>query len=655
MIVNHFRNNTINTFNYHTIFKINEKKKQEIKSNPTKLIKTMKELVLNEKKYVSYFKKYNELTRNFSFKTPGNNKYPITKNEEYLKIGETTSESSSSLYLTLPTFQSNKAKTLIRNKEYAHSQKKLKINSIKIRSLSSLINEKKDNMKIMDNYEGIIDKNEKKKIIDILFNFCQEMPKLKHLFVIKEKQSIIKGKNYDKKYFNTKLICESMSLKFTNVCLNEEQILFIPFSFLPMYYILPFDKFKLFLATLIRYNMDEGKFVFIKSDLQNLIYSFYKYVKKEIKSEEYLTNIMYNINENIINLNYDWIVSPEKESKAIYKVKIILPNIKLIIHDINTTFAKTIPKNLVINLLQNSFENWEKYCTEELNVNLQFRQLFNEITNNIKEQHFNKIYNLSEHSLHTNKNEYSFFFTDDVLMSYYEILRLNTVLILSGQNYEIYKKFYLNLEEIKLLYKTNQIWSISEIIQKCLFINKHNEKIILNLNLLKGIDMNYFKRTNQINFDLKFDDNNYVKFKSKNLKIEILKPYYVNYLIDDFGDLSKMNYALPIGLFKFLLNNEIDDYYKIFYRNKKDLNYPKIYNIFEIEKEFKNEEKRNDYYKINEYDSPSLFKRYSKQTTVQKKKFGKFLHRSITGKVGMSQFLPLKKTSHNLSLKTKLN
>ena len=662
---NHFRSNTINTFNYHKIFKLNEKKNQENKHNPTKLIKNMKELVLNENKYVSYFKKYNELTRNFSFKKPGNNKYPVTKNEEYIKIGETTSESSTSIYLTLQTLKSKKSNNSTHelkllsgiNKKYNHSQKKLKIKSIKFRSLSSIINEKKDSMKIMDNYEGIIDKNNKKKIIDILFNFCQEIPKLKNMFVIKEQKSIINGKIYNKKYFNTKLICESMSLKYKNVFTNEEHFLFIPFSFLPMYYMLSFDKFKLFLATIIRYNIDDGKFVIIQSDLQNLIYSFYKYIKKQIKNEEYLANIMYNINENIINFNYDWIVSPEEESKAIYKVEIILPNIKFIIHDIDTLFIKTLPKNLVINLLQNSFVNWEKYCTEELNVNFQFRQLYNEITNNKIENHINKIYNLNEHTLHSKKNEYSFFFTDDVFMSYYEILRLNTVMILSGENYEIFKKFYLNLEEIKLLYKANQIWSLTEIIYKCLFINKNNGKMILNLNLLKGLDINYFLRLKQTKFELPPDDNNLIKFKSNNLKIEILKPYYLNYMIDNYGDISKINYSLPIGLFKFLLNHEIDDYYQIFYRNKKDLNYPKIYNVSEIEKIFKNEEKRNNYYQIynNESESPTLFKRYSKQPSIQKKKFGKFLHRSVTGEVGISQFLPLKKTSQKLTLTSKFS
>ena len=74
---------------------------------------------------------------------------------------------------------------------------------------------------------------------------------------------------------------------------------------------------------------------------------------------------MYKINENIINLNYDLIVSYKEESKAIYKIKIILTNIKLIINEINTIFVKSSPKNSIINLLQNIFENLEKYCVED--------------------------------------------------------------------------------------------------------------------------------------------------------------------------------------------------------------------------------------------------------------------------------------------------
>ena len=93
----------------------------------------------------------------------------------------------------------------------------------------------------------------------------------------------------------------------------------------------------------------------------------------------------------------------------------------------------------------------------------------------------NKIYNLSEHSLHSNKNECTFFFTDEINMTYYEIISFYSVLILSGNNYEIYKKFHLNLEETKNLLKMNKIWTLMEIINNVYLLIKLMEILFLNL------------------------------------------------------------------------------------------------------------------------------------------------------------------------------
>ncbi len=41
------------------------------------------------------------------------------------------------------------------------------------------------------------------------------------------------------------------------------------------------------------------------------------------------------------------------------------------------------------------------------------------------------------------------FFKDVINMAYYEIISFYSLYIFSGNNYEIYKKFKLNIEEIK--------------------------------------------------------------------------------------------------------------------------------------------------------------------------------------------------------------
>ena len=664
--INHFRNKTSTNFNYLNLFKTAENRNYKRDFNPTRLTKNIKELVLSNRNYISYFKKYNDLTTEFSFKNPKNEDYPIRKNEEYLKIGETTSASSSSFYITSTSFQKNRRKSFIKNLKNlpeiktemnSHSNEKFKsnINLIKFEPIYSMIKKGKKNMEIMDNFDGILKTEEKNEMINFLYNYCMELPNIKNQTYKFEKESIIKVLNNEKKIFNTKLICESMSLKFRNVNLNNEQIIYLPFSFLPLYYMLSFDKFKLFLSNIIKFNLETEEFVIFKPEIQNIIYCFFKHIKQFIKNEEYKTNISFNINENTYNLKYDWILYQEEYSKSIYEFEIILPNIKFIVNDFNTQFIKKIPKILMIHLIKNSFQNWEKFTTDELNINISFRKILNEITNKKSKNHMNKIYNLSEHSLHSNKNECTFFFTDEINMTYYEIISFYSVLILSGNNYEIYKKFKLNLEETKNLLKMNKIWTLMEIIHKCLFINKINGNIILKLDLLKDIDVNYFEKVKEMRLTPKPEDKNLIKYKSKNLKIEIVKPYFSNYTIDNYGSISKSNYCFPLGLLKNLLINKKRDFPKIYFKEKKGFNYVKSFKFNDIEKEFLNEEKRNDFFKINPSEEKIILqKRFSKQPSSTKTRIGiKPFHRSITGKVGITQFY----NSHRSSViqKSKFN
>ena len=632
---NHLAIKTYNNFNYHLALNENESKHMNTESDifSSRLQKNMKELILNGKKYNSYIKKYTDLTQEYSFKIPQYDDYPIKKNEDFIKIGETIQTNSSSFYLTSSSFRkqrpfSSNLKSFphITNDYSTSRNGKIGKKFIDFEPLYSLINneKEKEKEKIMDNYDGVLSQKNKEKFIDILFNFCVSMPKLKDHFFKKESNSFIKAKT-DIGYYETQLICESLCLKFKNINLKKEHYLYFPFYYMPLYYLLSFHNFKLFVSNTIKYDYDKREFIFNDYEMKNVIYCFFKLIKKKFKDIEYMKNINYNVNENTFKLKYDWIVNQEEDDMGLYEVEIILPNIKFIINELKTSFIKTLPKNLLIELLSNSFENWDKMLNQELNLTLTFRNIINEITNNKIENHINQIYNLSEHTFHSNKNEYTFFFTDNLNNSYYQLVTFYTVLILYGEKFQFFKKFILNYSETKNLKKMNKVWSDVETINKCLFMNRSNGELILKLDLLSNIDDKFIEIIKKSGFEIKSENKKVIKFKSEHFKIEVLNPFFSNQLIENNGIIKKMNYQFPNSVLKNLLSSDYNDFSKIIYQAKDKIELAKSFSINDIENEFLDEEKRNEFFKSNpNFEKIMLKKRFTKQPSFIKKNIGKY-------------------------------
>ena len=63
----------------------------------------------------------------------------------------------------------------------------------------------------------------------------------------------------------------------------------------------------------------------------------------------------------------------------------------------------------------------------------------------------------------------------------------------------------------------------------------------------------------------------------------IVKPYFSNFTIDNYGSISKSNYCFPLGLLKHLLINKKRDFPKIYFKEKKGFNYVKSFKFNDIE------------------------------------------------------------------------
>jgi hypothetical protein len=171
----------------------------------------------------------------------------------------------------------------------------------------------------------------------------------------------------------------------------------------------------------------------------------------------------------------------------------------------------------------------------------------------------------------------------------------------------------------------NKVWSDVETIYKCLFMNRSNGELILKLDLLSNIDDKFIEIIKKSGFEIKSENKKVIKFQSEHYKIEVLKPFFSNQLIENNGIIKKMNYQFPNSVIKNLLSSDYNDFSKIIYQAKNKIELAKSFSVNDIENELLEEEKRNDFFKNHpSFEKIMVKKRFTKQPSFIKKNIGKY-------------------------------
>ena len=653
-------------YNYQTSIKNKSKHKRNTPIRPfttkerhlstvSKISKSLKSVILSSNLYSNYIDLYKQLTQDTSFKTPKVTQYPILKNEKYLPIKtepsikkETNKEKIS---FTKLKDESNDSLFIsaVKNIKTVKKIDREKIYNMKYPNHKSQYERAKSaiSQKAAKDFRELCDHNifETKfldqigiKKIDI-YNCSEEKQKNFKFFEeyikrLEEIQDIFNENNFHRNItFNGKtairkekmefnLDINSLCFKFyslsennnninSNVKKKECQRLFFPFELMPIFYLLDFESFKVFLSEIITYNQYDNCFEYIREGL------FLKKLKKYInyisnfledKTTMYINDIIYNKNESLFPLSYDWIVADNIQSEEdeeiitkndinklndnyqCFKLKIVLPKIKFGINNISTKIVKLLNKHMIANLLEKNYQKWEKFVFFDLFSTKKFKILLNLIQLN----KYNKISkkNILLYNKHNIQNkDYEFFLTQiGENYSFHYTFIPYTILTLYGDKHKTFQKIIMTLKESRNLNKFGQNWGMINTLFKCMFINTMKNKIFFNFNLLED-DKNelYNAIKSELNKEIRPKSSNfnkivgkstlkknkdkekeaiYTKYKDNIFEISLLKCSFLKINITSIRSEYKY-YQIPSNILNKIFN--VKDEKKLFDTNFADI------------------------------------------------------------------------------------
>ena len=412
----------------------------------------------------------------------------------------------------------------------------------------------------------IINDNDVNNSIQILYDMIKNIKNINDFSTNKSMKYNIKN-YYKKEDFSFQVDIESICLKYIIQDLNESenninnvnekinennnsQKLYLPFSYLPIFYLLDYTSFKIFLSEIIYYNKKTNLMEINQNEVISIINKYKKFITLNVINQDpnkkrKMEKITYLCKELHFQNTYDWIIylnddnnnhNENEENKnnegnennenfefieqneqneqndledqnlynknIIYKVKIKMPIIKFHIINRRMKIKKYLNKNLIIKLLKNDFAKWEENVLCELFMNKQFRNIMNS-TLATNKQIFNfslltkKIFiDRTENKEDLlNKSKYEFFITNAQKdFSHFLYFSPYSILIVYGKEKDkkTFTNIHLNIRESINVNKYSKYWGYMNTLNKCIKIDQNTQKIYLDLKILEKDPKKFF-------------------------------------------------------------------------------------------------------------------------------------------------------------------
>jgi len=484
--------------------------------------RSLKSVAKSTKIYSDYMESYTTITQDFCFKTPSNSIYPLMKNPRYLSVA--------SLQGVKHKFLSDQKKT--KNKRAMSAMPFFYKIAKKNNDKQKLKKDKKSRNKLTERFDESIDLDND--------NFT----KLKNLEYLTNYVSNSNYNNYNDHFNNTKLSFEgilheenlkyqinifSLCLKFRliynngNIKNNSNQKIYIPFKYLPIIYLLDFQLFKVLLSEIIYY--EQNNFCLNNDGINQIFDKYSRYIFSYIKDKKN-NNIIYNKNEFLFPSYYKWFIfnnalnNTESKSYLIYDLEIEFPKIKFIILNKGTIINNILKKSLLIKLMENNFESWNKTVLFELFYNKKFRNIINSIIK-LDSKYIKQNLNIFPFNIIKSHNQEKIFqlFISDVNKKISRYYIFNPYKIIIAEKKKLYQQIQLNLEESKILYKLKNIWGTTYTLLKSLDIEEIKDyfgkiKIRFKLDISSNITNEYIKNLKKTLSYKKEKENKQIKMKN---------------------------------------------------------------------------------------------------------------------------------------------
>ena len=525
--------------NFFKFYKKKEKKTLDICRN-------LKSVTKSSETFLDYMMGYKTITQDFCFKSPDNLIYPLRKNSRFLSVASLQdikqksrnqkNKRPMSAFILSHNHFNEKTYKLKKNENKGNKKRRTR------NKFGCLLSDKFDESIDLDNDENI-----KKENFDYLLNYVKKgdytnYDDLKSNFndTKLSSEGILSSENlkYELNIYSICLKYRLINKKLENNDKNSYQKIFLQFKYLPIFYLLDFEIFKVFLSEIIFY---ENNFCFKNQNEINKIcdkYSKYiRYNMNDISSNKNSINI-YN-NEFLYASNYEWFINnnKEKNNNKIYELKIEFPKIKLKLVQKGTKIKNILKKNLLIQLMKNNFELWDNTVIFELFFIKKVRNIINLLT---KSKHiYNKqkidispFYNMKN----TNLDKGFQFFISDVgkkLSRYYIFIPYEIITAYKKMKY--HQEIKLNMKESKILHRFKNIWGIGKTLLKCIKVeninDKNNIKISFMFELLNNISEELSKNDEMDINEKKEKDRTRIKINE--IDIDLIDCYLKRILINN--------------------------------------------------------------------------------------------------------------------------
>ena len=512
----------LNTFKFY--------KKREKK--PLDICRGLKSVAKSSVIFSDYMNGYKTITQDFCFKSPDNLIYPLRKNQIFLSVASLQDikqksrnqkkRPSSSIILGHNKFNE---KTCILKKEENNKKRRLR---------------NKNNYLSIDKFNESIDLDNNENIKTMNFDYL-----LNYVSICHYKNYDNKKSNFNEAKLSSKGILSSDNLKYElniySICLkfklvnkdfqnnnkNNYQKIYLQFKYLPIFYLLDFELFKVFISEIIFYENNNYCMKNI-NEINKICDKYSKFICS------YMNDI--NANKNDINIynneflylsDYIWFINNnnQKNSNKIYELKIEFPKIKLNLLEKGTKIKNILKKSLLIQLMQNNFESWDKTVIFELFFIKKVRNIINSLTRTKKIYIKQKIDIFPFYIMENiNLNKSFQFFISDIrkkLSRYYLFIPYKMIVIQKKMKY--YQEIMLNIMESKILHKYKNIWGITKTLLKCINIEKINDekniKISFKFDLLNNISKEISKNYEMDINERKEKDRTKIKINDINIEL----------------------------------------------------------------------------------------------------------------------------------------
>ena len=500
--------------NYHQFSEIKERK------STLKICKNLKSVTKSTDIFKSYMINYKNITEDFCFKSPSNSVYPLKKNKKYLSAA---SLKDIEIKTNLMKNKKKRPISAISSENNKKKKNKYKIKIVPEKKIKNKRNDRVNNNNLGKTYslsekfnKSIdLDNNEfiKKKNFDFLVNY---------ITYFSYKNLVNKNNNFNKTKLTEHNILSVENLKYElsiySICLkfsfinNNNKIkfqkLYLPFKYLPIFYLLEYEIFKVFITEIIFY---ENNNFCIKDDayVNQICDKYSRYIdsyKKDIDTKKFET-IFYK-NEYLFPSYYKWLIYnndiniSENNKYKIFELKIEFPKVKLKISERGTVIKNILKKNLLIQLMINNFESWEKTIIFELFYIKKIRDIINSLIKDDSKYIKQKLnmfpfYIIKKQYL---ENSFQFFISDIINKTSKYYIFCPYKIIISQRRKTFYKEIELNLNESRILHKFKNIWGTENTLYRSMNIEKrknngqeNNIEITFNFNLLNDLSDEFNK------------------------------------------------------------------------------------------------------------------------------------------------------------------